>query len=436
MKLFSYTSRDVRFATNIMKALIIAWKDTLTRFRDWKALIGLLGAPLIISGLIGLAFGDIAGLGASQSPISNIEIIIVNLDNGVLGENYVEVLESEELDDLLNVRQMEDLALARHEIEVGNARAVVYIPAGFSDTLILTSAEDGPSFASVEVYTDPAANISPFIINGIVEQITAGANTILLAAKVSTNEALNYSEVLGPALSELSNLLNQELQPENFNFQSVNLILTKTKVGEAQEGFDAFSFFVPGMAVFFLMFSMFDGSRSILLEESRGTLARLMTTPTSTAQIIFGKILGTFFTGLMQFTLLVIASTFIFNISWGNSITGLITIVVLTVLAASGLGALLTTFAKDASQAGVIGSAVSLIFGALGGSFFPATNLTGVVDSISRLTVNRWAMEGLTTLTIGGGSFADIVDEAAVLGGIGIVTFVLALFAFHRRFVK
>ena len=419
-----------------MKALHIAWKDTLTRFRDWKALVGLLGAPLIISGLIGLAFGSIGGLGGSQSPISGIEIIVVNLDDGVLGENYVQVLTSDDLDDLLNVRHMDDLALARQEIEAGAARAVVYVPAGFSDALISTNSEDQPASASVEVYTDPAANISPFIIQSIVEQITAGANTILLAGRVSANQAIEYAEILGPALADLGQIINQELQPENFDFQIEKITLEKTEVGEAVEGFDPFAFFVPGMAVFFLMFSMFDGSRSILLEESRGTLPRLMTTPTSTSQIIFGKMLGTFFTGLLQFTLLVIASTFIFGISWGNSISGLITIVVLTVLAASGLGALLTTFAKNASQAGVVGSAVSLIFGALGGSFFPAENLGGAINTISRLTVNRWAMEGLTTLTIRGGTFGDILDEAGVLAAIGLVTFVLALFAFQRRFVK
>ncbi|MCH7977457.1 MAG: hypothetical protein IH935_00595, partial [Acidobacteria bacterium] len=102
------------------------------------------------------------------------------LDDGVLGENYVEVLTSDNLDDLLNVRHMDDLNAARQEIEAGNARAVVYVPEGFSDALISTSSDNEPASASVEVYTDPAANISPFIIQSIVEQITAGANTMLL----------------------------------------------------------------------------------------------------------------------------------------------------------------------------------------------------------------------------------------------------------------
>ena len=191
-----------------MNALHIAWKDTLTRFRDWKALIGLLGAPLIISGLIGLAFGNIGGFGGSDSPIRDIEIIVVNQDDGVLGENYVEVLSSPDLDELLNVRYFDDLGEARQEIEAGNARAVVFIPEDFSNTLIPTDSQQEAENASatVELYTDPAANISPFIIESIVEQITAGANTILLASTVATDEVINYAEILGPSMANLSSV--------------------------------------------------------------------------------------------------------------------------------------------------------------------------------------------------------------------------------------
>ena len=190
------------------------------------------------------------------------------------------------------------------------------------------------------------------------------------------------------------------------------------------------------MAVFFLMFSMFDGSRSILLEDTRGTLPRLMTTPTSTAEIILGKMGGTFLTGLLQFMILMVASYFIFGISWGNSIPALMTMIVLTVFAASGLGALLTSFAKNETQVNIISSAVALTFGALGGSFFPAANFTGVIDTISKLTLNRWAMDGLIILLVEGGGFADIVPQASVLAVVGLVTFGLALFAFQRRFVR
>ena len=103
---------------------------------------------------------------------------------------------------------------------------------------------------------------------------------------------------------------------------------------------------------------------------------------------------------------------------------------------ASGLGALLTAFTKNQSQAGIIGSAVSLVFGALGGNFVPAQNFSGALNVASKLTLNRWAMDGLIKLTIDGGGFSDILPQAAVLAVIGLVTYLLAIAAFRRRFVK
>jgi ABC-2 type transport system permease protein len=410
-----------------MKALQIAWKDTLTRLRDWKAVVGLLAAPLIISALIGLAFGNI-DFNEGDAPLSGIAVVIVNQDDGVLGQGYVDALSSEGLRDLLDVREMDELVAARAEIEAGEARAVVYIPPGLSDS-VLPNAENfegGSEQAAVQVFTDPAASVSPYIVQSIVEQITTGMNQLLLAGEVSAAEASVYAAQLGPELARLGEILPSELDPDNFDFESATITLEKQQVGVVEE-FNAFAFFIPGMAVFFLMFSMFEGSRSILQEETHGTLPRLMSTPTSFSQIILGKMGGSFLTGLFQFIVLMLASWAIFGINWGSSIPGLILLVVLTVFAASSLGSLLTVFARDENQAGVIGGAVALVFGALGGSFFPAQNFTGIINTISKLTLNRWAMDGFITLTVNGGGFNDILLPAGVLAG---------MLGFQRRFVR
>jgi ABC-2 type transport system permease protein len=420
-----------------MKALQIAWKDTLTRFRDWKALVGLLGAPLIISALMGLAFGNI-DFGGTQPPLSEIPVILVDLDDGVLGEAYRDTLASPDLSDLLTVTEQNNLNTARAEIQNGNVRAVVYIPADFSAALIPSVADfsQADRTATIQVFVDPTASVSPQIVQSIVEQVTAGINTVLLAGDVSTAQVGQYASLLGAQMANLGPILQAQLSQDNFDFQNSRITLEKVQIGKTQPPFDPFAFFIPGMAVFFLMFSMFEGSRSVLIEQTRGTLPRLMTTPIPTSQIILGKMGGTFMTGILQFTILVIASTLIFHLSWGHSLLGLATVVVLTVFAASGLGAFLTFFVRNENQAAIVGSTVSLIFGALGGSFFPSQNLTGIVDIASKLTVNRWAMEGFTKLTTGGGTFVDILPEAGVLALIGLITFSLALYLFKRRFVR
>jgi ABC-2 type transport system permease protein len=416
-----------------MKALQIAIKDTLTRFRDWKALAGMLAAPLVISGLIGLAFGN---LSAGETPIENIPVAIVNHDDGQLGQAYADVLGGEDLDDLIDLRTIDDLDAAKAGIENGELRAVLYIPAGFSEQIVpAANSTSGPGSGGVQLFTDPTSEISPLIIESIVSRVTSSLNTVLLAGDVSAGSLIPYAQLVGPQMANIGNVIADELDPDNFDFSEGRLQLHTVQTGEG-EPFDPFAFFIPGMAVFFLMFSMFEGSRSIILEETRGTLPRLMTTPTPSWQIILGKMGGTFLSGLLQFTVLVVASSFIFGVNWGRSPVGLALIVVLTVFAASGLGALLTVFARNENQAGVIGGAVSLIFGALGGSFFPAQSLTGIVNFLSKLTINRWAMDGLTTLAVSGGDLYDVRIQALVLALIGAVTFGLAIWAFQRRFVK
>jgi ABC-2 type transport system permease protein len=418
-----------------MKALHIAWKDTLTRFRDWKALTGMLAAPLIISGMIGLAFGN---LSSGEAPLQDVPVAIVNEDEGQLGLVYVDVLGGEDLSELIDLQAMDDLDEAKRSIEIGELRAVIFIPAGFTDSLLPTSDSGIPELgqSTLELFTDPAADVSPLIVQSIVERITAGLNTVLIASHVSASSVAEYAQLLGPQMANLGEALTEETVAENYNFAEPRLSLQRVETGDPDETFDPFAFFIPGMAVFFLMFSMMDGSRSILLEHTRGTLPRLMSTPTPTSEIILGKMGGTFLTGTLQFIILVLASSVIFQVDWGQSIAGLATIMILTVFAASGLGSVVTTLARNENQAGVIGGAIALIFGALGGSFFPTAGLGGIVNVASKFTVNRWAMDGFNKLALQGAQFNDILLEAGVLALIGLITFVIAVLGFQRRFVK
>lgn len=418
-----------------MKALQIAWKDTLTRFKDWKALTSMLAAPLIISALIGLAF---SGLNKQESPVQYIPVAIVNEDNGRLGQVYEDVLGGPDLATLISLQQVDSVQAGKADIEQDRLRVVIHIPTGFSDALLPSSSTGAFALGSgsIEVFTDPTDNIGPLIVTNIVDRITAGLNTVLLAGQVSAEQAAQYAAQLGPQMANLGQALSEELTPDNYNFQEPRLTLEEVQTGTVQDAIDPFAFFIPGMAVFFLLFSMFDGSRSILLEEGRGTLPRLMSTPTPTSQIILGKMGGTFMTGILQFTILMLVSTFLFQVNWGHSLSGLATIVLLTVFAASGLGAVVTLFARNENQASVIGGAISLIFGALGGSFFPAHSLTGIVNIASKLTLNRWAMDGFTELAKPGTGFVDILPQAGVLALIGLVTFSIGLAGFQRRFVK
>ncbi len=416
-----------------MKALLIAWKDTLTRFRDWKALVSMLAAPILISALIGLAFGNFS---STEAPVDHIPVALVNLDGGQYGQVYEDALSSSDLNDLLDLETTDKLDAATQRIQNGELRAVVFIPAGFSDNLAAASdsASTASNLSTVQVFTDPSSEVGAFIVDSLVRQISARINSALLAGRISAAQVVQFAPQLGSSMANLSGVISREVSPDKFDFANSRLDLNVVQSGGTGQPFDVFSFFIPGMAVFFLMFTMFEGPRSVLIEQAHGTLGRLMTTPTSLSQIILGKMGGTFFTGVLQFAILILVSKYLFNINWGDPL-GVISITLLTVFAAAGLGSLLTLFAHNENQAGIIASAVALVFGALGGSFFPASNLSGVVDIISKLTINRWAMDAFIHMINDKATFIDILPQAGVLAVIGAVTFLLALQGFKRRFV-
>ena len=120
---------------------------------------------------------------------------------------------------------------------------MVYIPAGFSEALIPDADSQEADFgeASVEVYTDPAATVSPVIIQSIVEQISAGLNTLLLARQVSADQVVEYAQMLGPQMAELAGVLQSELSDDELEMSGGRLELDKVQVGEEQEPFNIFA---------------------------------------------------------------------------------------------------------------------------------------------------------------------------------------------------
>ncbi len=142
---------------------------------------------------------------------------------------------------------------------------------------------------------------------------------------------------------------------------------------------------------------------------------------------------GVFLTGALQFAVLVAASRLIFNLHWGDSILGLVLLVLAVVAAATAIGALVAAFARNVTQANILGTAITLVFAALGGNFFPAENFPDWLQPLSWMTINRWGLEGFSDLTLRGLGLTDILPEAGALAGMALVVFLLASWRFGRR---
>jgi ABC-2 type transport system permease protein len=185
------------------------------------------------------------------------------------------------------------------------------------------------------------------------------------------------------------------------------------------------------MALLFLMYTVSLGGSSLLAEQRQGTLQRIRTTPTSTPQVLGGKLFGVYLTGVAQMAILISASALMFQIDWGRPLN--VALLVLAVVAgATGWGALLAAVAKTPTQASSIGMALMLAFGILGGSFFGGVQLPFPMDLLSKITPNTWGQDGFTTLALGG-TLSDILPSIGALLLMGALLFALAVVLFRRR---
>ena len=97
---------------------------------------------------------------------------------------------------------------------------------------------------------------------------------------------------------------------------------------------------------------------------------------------------------------------------------------------------LLAALIRTRSQAESVGTILSLILAGLGGCIpmgvlTPLYRQEGLLASISRLTPHSYALDGYYRLMAEGAGLGDVLPLAAVIVGIGIVFFVLAVWRFR-----
>lgn len=408
------------------KIFLLGWKDLTLAFRDRAALILMLLAPFALTLGLGLVTGGFSS-GGNSSGLSSIPLVLVNQDDGQLGRELVKVFQSADLADLVAPVVSDDLNAARQQVEDDKIAAAVYIPAGFSASIIPDAATSQTGAAvKIDIYASPARPTSYGIIQSIVEQFINQVELRRIGAQVAVG-GLIQSGLIQPQQAAAVGA-----QIGSNQAQTTRAVTLKgVENGSAAPDFNVLAYMAPGMALMFLMFTVSNGGRTLLVEKTQGTLPRLLVTPVRTGQVLLGKMFGIFLTGVAQMLILILASTLLFSLQWGNPLAVLV-LVLAAVAGAVGWGMLITALVKTPGQAASIGSAVMLIFGILGGSFFDINQLPSWFRAFSKITPNAWGIDGFTTLALGG-VLKDILPDIGGLLVMAAALFVISLFVFTRR---
>lgn len=410
------------------KLFLIGFKDLKLVFRDKAALTFMLLAPFLLTFGLGFVTGAYGSSGSSG--INQIKVIVVNQDDGQLGESLVELFQSEDLAELVAPTLVADPETARAQIDAGDAAAAVIIPAGFTDNIIPTD-NQAPSeeVLQIEIYKNPIAPVSAGVIQSIVEEFISRVETGRVGGEVTVTQMLAAGLITPDQINAIAMEMGQRQATAADDQPAITLQAAKS--GQEQQAFNPMAYMAPGMALMFLMFTVSNGGRSILSEQARGTLPRLLVSPTNSAQVLIGKIFGIYVTGVMQMLILIVACSLLFGIQWGEPL-GMLILVLAAVFGATGWGMLITSLVRTPGQVSSIGMAVMLTFGILGGTFIQTSVMPGWFQWFSKITPNAWGLDGFTILGLGG-SLADLGKPLLGLAVMGVALFVVSILLFGRR---
>ena len=218
----------------------------------------------------------------------------------------------------------------------------------------------------VEVFGSSARPISVNVVQSVVIAVINQIEIIPASLGVTANQLVSSGLITPEQQGTYTEQMASRLMQNPGSSQSI--VMNDVSETKAEEGFNALAYLAPGMAIFFLMYTVTQASRSILDERDQGTLPRMLISPTRNAEVLGGKVLSVVAIAFLQVGVLVLASAVLFRLDWGSPLPVLL-LVIGVALAASAWGILLASFAKNPYQVSSLGTALMLLFGILGGTF-------------------------------------------------------------------
>ncbi|MGE5530292.1 MAG: ABC transporter permease [Patescibacteria group bacterium] len=424
-----------------MRTCYIALKDLKHIFKSVFALVMMFGAPLLITGLIFFAFGGLAGgKGGYNLPVTRIQV--VNLDRAgaqapgfAAGKMLVDFLQDKSLSDVLAVTVAAGEAGARAAVDRRRAGAAVIIPPDF------TAAALSPDRTTmVTIYQDPTLTVGPGIVKDLVNHFMDGFSGAKIAGQVVV-ERLNAPDAQTIQRQRYDTVRQYTAwlksgEHAGESESSVPPLSIVSPAGESQprrQGAGLVGPIMAGMIVFFVFFMGANGAESIIREDEQGTLARIFTTPTPLAAVLGGKFLGVVVSLCLQVALLLLASSILFGIEWGQPAT-VVLVAFGLIVASAGFGVMLMSFIKNSRQTGPVMSGVLTLTGMLGGLFTTGVpNLPAGFNRVTLATPQGWALQGWK-LALANAGPGQAFTPTLILILAGLVFLAVGVMLFRKRF--
>ncbi len=182
-------------------------------------------------------------------------------------------------------------------------------------------------------------------------------------------------------------------------------------------------YLVPGLiAVIMTLIGALLTALVVAREWERGTMEALMVTPVTIREILLGKLIPYFVLGMGGMVLSLAMGTLLFHVPLVGSVWILFGCAALFLLAALGMGLLISTVAKNQFVAGQVALLVTFLPAfLLSGFIFDISSMPAPVRLLTSLIAARYFVAILQTLLLAGNVRAVLLHNAAALAIMSVI---------------
>jgi ABC-2 type transport system permease protein len=385
------------------KPVLIALHEVRIYLRDKGDLAFSLLLPVITFALLYGAFGG-------QDAFHGTAYVVNEDEGGAYSALLVDRLDAQDnLDVTLLSSSEADAKLDRADLLL-----VFYIPYGFSDEL--AEGDQAELVIKQRGNGGDDGQIVASIARSVVEDLAQEFHVRAQVAEAVEGQGISDEQVAATADYFIA---QQHEDPTVY-------VREETFGGGST---DPLEIFLPSILTMYVLFAVTLTARAIVEERRNGTLERLMTTRLEVKQLFFGKFFAFCARGLVQTLILMLLAYAVFQMFTPASFFQSLVIVVVFLAAVSGLGLIIASVARTEDQAVWIAIVFTMVMVILGGTFFELPE-SGVLATLSNISVNTYVNEALKAVISEGRSLANVGMQLAVLAGVAVVSLVVSRFLF------
>ncbi len=314
---------------------------------------------------------------ATTMEIKNAAVSIVDNDHSMLSEQYIRKISATDYFRITDVSFTCREALK--SIEYGVADVIVEIPSGFEKSII-TEGRAQVQFSANAVNATKGSVVSSYL-NAITLDFSRDLNA--LQGNIAVSPASAGSTAIGGVTVKPYYFFNPAMDYKVPMIPALMLLVITVICG-----------FLPSM--------------NITEEKETGTIEQINVTPVPRVTFILGKMIPYWIIGVVVFAISLAVTVVMYDLPPSGSPILLFGVVILYIVAVSGIGLLISNYSSTLQQAMFMIFFFIIIMLLISGMFTPIESMPVWAQAIAWLNPLTYIVKIVITVYLKGGGFADI----------------------------